>query len=72
MQEALMEIHGTNATDALALALLGMDDTLKDGVSDFFLAEWEEFVRDKYNIELQAADAIQTSYVDGTKGTACQ
>lgn len=72
LRDALMEISGLDETDALALALGGIDDILKDEMSGFFLADWDEFVQETYGISLEVASDIETEYMDGVKGTVCE
>ncbi|WP_216647399.1 hypothetical protein [Chitinophaga sp. SYP-B3965] len=76
MRDVMMNSFGLNYTDATALALMGLDDVLQQKYSESgnltgYNQAYSDFALQNYQISIPQADAIQSQYISGQKGTKC-
>lgn len=76
MRDVMMSSFGLSQMDATALALMGLDDVLKQEYSETgnlisYNQAYSTFATQHYGISIPQADAIQSQYISGAKGTKC-
>ena len=71
IKDALKEICGMPDADALALALRGFDDVLKDTATGQFKPAMVTKIQQMFGVDLNVAKALADKYYNGEKGTVC-
>ncbi len=71
IKDALKEICGMPDADALALALRGFDDVLKDPATGQFKPEMITKIQEMFGVNLNDAKILADQYYNGQKGTVC-